>query len=93
MIATIQQEEAAAWLELRKCILYFGREADVTLRSRREWCSIQSLMDKLSIKTDYTLADNLEARELAKRIFDAEEQADREHAAATGEVTQRDLYI
>ena len=74
MIATIQQTEAAAWLELRKCILYFGREANATLKSRREWCSIQTLMDKLSIKTDYTLADNLQAREVNERIKNKEEK-------------------
>ena len=93
MIGVIQQEEAAAWLELRKCIFFFGRNAETTLRSRREWSSIHGLMEKLDIVSDFTLADNVEARGYAKLIFDKEEQADREHAAATGEVTQRDLYV
>jgi hypothetical protein len=93
MIATIQQEEAAAWLELRKAIYLFGREADVTQKNRREWASIHALMEKLDIVSDFTLPDNIEARGYAKLIFDKEEQADREHAAATGEVTVRDLYI
>ena len=93
MIATIQQTEAAAWLELRKSQLYFGREADITQKNRREWSALHELMTKLGIASDFALPDNVEARELGKRIFEAEEQADREHAAATGEVTVRDLYV
>ena len=93
MIATIQLEEAAAWLELRKAIYFFGREADVTQKSRREWSSIHALMEKLDIVSDFTLPDNQEARGYAKLIFDKEEREDRERAAATGEVTQRDLYV
>ena len=93
MIATIQQEEAAAWLELRKCIFFFGRNAETTLKSRREWSSIHALMEKLDIVSDFTLPDNVEARGYAKLIFDKEEQEDKERAAATGQVTQRDLYI
>ena len=93
MIATIQQTEAAAWLELRKSIFFFGREAEITLKNRREWCCIQSLMDKLDIVTDFTLPDNQEARGYAKLIFDKEEREDKERAAATGEATQRDLYV
>ena len=93
MIVTIQQTEAAAWLELRKSQLYFGKEAEITQKSRREWSTLHELMGKLDIESDFTLPDNIEAREYATRIFDAEEQADREHAAATGEVTVRDLYI
>ena len=93
MIATIQQTEAAAWLELRKSQLYFGREADITCKNRREWSTLHELMAKLGIESDFTLPDNQEARGYAKLIFDKEEQADREHAAATGEVTVRDLYV
>ena len=93
MIAVIQQEEAAAWLELRKAIYFFGREADVTQKNRREWASIHSLMEKLDIVSDFTLADNVDARGYAKLIFDKEEREDKERAAATGEVTVRDLYV
>ena len=83
MIAMIQETEAAAWLELRKSQFYFGRDAEITSKNRREWSTLHELMGKLGIESDFTLPDNLEAREYA----------DREHAAATGEVTVRDLYV
>ena len=50
-------------------------------------------MEKLDIVSDFTLADNVDARGYAKLIFDKEEREDRERAAATGEVTHRDLYV
>jgi hypothetical protein len=74
MIAMIQKAEATAWLELKKAILLFGRDADRTSINRREWSALHDLMNSLNIESDLQLPDNLEARLVQQMIFDKEEK-------------------
>lgn len=61
MIASIQQQEAAAFLECKKSEMTYGAESALHVSDRTRWCAIIRLMESLGIETDYALPDNVEA--------------------------------
>ena len=58
MIASIQQQEAAAFLECKKSERMYGTESALHVSDRSRWCAINKLMESLGIDTDYALPDN-----------------------------------
>jgi len=58
LIAGIQQQEAAAFLECKKSEMTYGAESTMHKADRSRWCAIIALMESLGIETDYALPDN-----------------------------------
>ena len=64
MIATIQQQEAKLFLEIKVNEKMFGTNHFLTSRSRTEWIGVHALMQVLEIKPDINLPDAQEAFKL-----------------------------
>ena len=69
MIKAIQKKEAELWLEFNSMKEVFGENNNITLRSRREWNSIFSLMSELGIESDHTLEESKEAMNLCLNFW------------------------
>jgi hypothetical protein len=61
MIATIQQQEAKLFLEIKVNEKMFGINHFLTSRSRTEWIGVHTLMQVLEIQPDINLPDAQEA--------------------------------
>jgi hypothetical protein len=61
MIASIQQREAAKFLELKKSEREYGTEDRLTNMIRSQWSAVNTMMKSLGIPEDNTLPDNREA--------------------------------
>jgi|LauGreDrversion4_2_1035121.scaffolds.fasta_scaffold198732_3 hypothetical protein len=61
MIASIQQREAAMFLELKEAERDYGTESNLTQQLRSHWASVNRLMESLGIANDFTLPDNVKA--------------------------------
>lgn len=61
MIATVQQLEAAAFLELKESERDYGSDASFTNQCRTRWAGINATMTALGIEQDFRLPDNVKA--------------------------------
>ena len=61
MIQTIQQTEAAMFLELKKTEREWGAEDGLTNNLRSRWAVVHELMKTLGVESDFKLPDNIEA--------------------------------
>ena len=61
MIATIQQQEAKLFLEIKVNEKMFGTNDFITSRSRTVWIGVHELMQTLEIQPDINLPDAQEA--------------------------------
>ena len=61
MIASIQQREAAMFLELKEAERDYGTESKLTLQLRSQWASVNRLMESLGIAHGFALPDNIKA--------------------------------
>lgn len=68
MIKTIQEKDARLYLQMKEYEQLFGEDSKLTTLSRREWCSIDSLMKELNIKSDFSLPEWNLAIEIAREI-------------------------
>lgn len=68
MIKTIQEKDARLYLQMKEYEQLFGEDSNLTKLSRREWCSIDSLMKELNIKSDFSLPEWNLAIEIAREI-------------------------
>ena len=64
MIATIQQQEAKLFLEIKVNEKMFGTNDFITSRSRTVWIGVHELMQTLEIQPDINLPDAQEAFKL-----------------------------
>jgi hypothetical protein len=64
MIASIQQREAAMFLELKKSEREYGAEDCLTNMIRSQWSAVNTMMKSLGIPEDNTLPDNQEATKI-----------------------------
>ena len=83
MIKKIQEKDAKLYLEMKKSEQLFGEDSNITKLSRREWCSIDTLMKELDIKSDFNLPEWALAIEIAREIkmvkqFEADDFARRD---------------
>ena len=83
MIKKIQEKDAKLYLEMKKSEQLFGEDSKLTTLSRREWCSIDALMQELDIKSDFSLPEWNLAIEIAQEIkmvkqFEADDFAKRD---------------
>jgi hypothetical protein len=76
MIATIQQQEAKLFLQIKLDEKMFGTSHFITSRSRTEWIGVHDLMRTLEIQPDIDLPDAKEAFKLIR-----EERIDKDKAA------------
>ena len=61
MIASIQQREAAMFLELKKSERAYGSDNSLTNLLRSQWSAVNTCMQSLGIASDLNLPDNQEA--------------------------------
>jgi len=61
MIKTIQCKEAYLFLLVKQAELVFGENSEPHKRARSAWNSVMTLMNDLSIESDLTLPNYLEA--------------------------------
>ena len=83
MIKKIQEKDAKLYLEMKKNEQLFGEDSNITILSRREWCSIDMLMKELDIAADFSLPEWNLAIEIAQEIkmvkqFEADDFARRD---------------
>ena len=67
MIETIQQTEAAMYLEYCKYKRLYGKDHAITVTCRKRWAAVMDLMSNLKLKADCTLPDNQLAVEYETR--------------------------
>jgi hypothetical protein len=75
MIASIQQREAAMFLELKKSEREYGTEDRLTNMIRSQWSAVNTMMKSLGIPEDNTLPDNQEATAIIIERIEAQQKA------------------
>ena len=63
MIETIQQTEAAMYLEYCKYKSLYGKDHAITVTCRKRWAAVMDLMSNLNMKANCLLPDNQLAAE------------------------------
>ena len=75
MIASIQQREAAMFLELKKSEREYGTDDRLTSMIRTQWSAVNSMMKSLGIPEDNALPDNQEATMIIIARIEAQQKA------------------
>jgi hypothetical protein len=70
MVATIQMQEARAWLQAKRAERDFGAEDDLTRRFISKWAELHQVMDMMGIATDYELPDSQEATRILCELIE-----------------------
>ena len=61
MIASIQQQEAAMFLELKEAERDYGSASSLTSQLRSQWAAVNRLMESIGVPQDFRLPDNVKA--------------------------------